>query len=157
MRQQGVTTKNIAIHIDLEAPIPTNPTWGKICKVCKQTICSQCDSKSTLPPGRLSSCISAGNYSLFNDILSKLNPDVIIAAVGKDSILKLFNNFGYQNIPSSCYNGLNLEYSKNSYIRPYQLNSKKILIWASNIKGSPFGGIPTNEEIKTMTAIKNHI
>lgn len=138
--KKGIFT-NTAIHVDVEAPIPTNPTWGNLCQNCQKTIRKQYNN-------------------CFKTLITLLKPHVIIIA-SNEGIVK--QSFG---ISKNSFNG-NLSYNKHdknhlslpptdashtaSYIRTFTTKPNYIIIWAKNYNGTPFGGMKIDEHCKITT------
>ncbi len=106
--------KNCAVHIDIYAPLATNPTWGKLKKEEKDSL---------------------GEFKkYFEKMLSELNPDVIFVSANKEVLNQTFGI----SVGNADYHK---KYSKgNGFIRSHKLDNK-LIISGLNMGGIPFGGM----------------
>ena len=106
---------NRAIHIDIYAPVATNPTWGKLSKIEKGVI--------------------SNPFMKYFDLLrEELQSDLMLISVNAGV---LFKTFGKKK-DSADYTK---KYHKgNGFIRAYRWEDK-LLISGLNMGGIPFGGM----------------
>lgn len=84
--------------------------------------------------------IDLQNSTLFDKLLNLLNPDIIFISVNKQIFNEHFSN--WKKILENKFLG-------NNYIKLYKYNNKK-LIFGTNFKGIPFGGIKEEIAIETI-------
>jgi len=131
---------NTAVHIDIHAPVATNPTWGKISKKEKDQI-----------TGRYHEC--------FEDMMTFLNPEVLIVSAAQDVICKKFGATKENCIAPQFQKG-------KAYIRFYYLDNdfkvstnetSRLLVWGHNFRGNPFGGISNDDKKAYLGKVKDLI
>jgi len=130
---------NTAVHIDIHAPVATNPTWGRIHNDEKKQIAL-----------RYSAC--------FKDMMKFLNPEVLIVSARQDVINKRFG--------ATKENCMMPQFQKGRpYIRCYYLDEEfkvstaktsRLLVWGHNFHGSPFGGISYDDKKSYLGNVKDH-
>lgn len=111
--KQGAYT---AIHIDAYTPIATNPTWGGL---------SESDRKSLHNP------------TLFIDLLSALEPDIILISANRTIVESLFGSAGWTTFKPATP-------KKRAYVKTKQCDGQ-LIIWGHNMMGTPFGGMTSAE------------
>lgn len=125
--------KRTAIHIDLCSPVATTK-WSDLSSNQKVV---------------LQSCASFS----FNDLVKKLNPQVIITCVNRNLIKNNYIN-QYGN-PCNENNADFIGPIIDSYIRAYHLNNGRILIWGKNGRTGPFVSQCKADVTKIVTQIRN--
>jgi len=120
--KQGAHT---AVHIDVYTPIATNPTWGGL---------PQSIRKSLYDP------------TLFTNLLSALEPDIILISANSTIVESLFGSTGWTTFkPSSP--------KKRAYVKTKQCDGQ-LIIWGYNMMGTPFGGMKDAELQQIFSRIK---
>lgn len=120
--KQGAHT---AVHIDVYTPIATNPTWGGL---------PQGIRKSLYDP------------TLFTNLLSALEPDIILISANSTIVESLFGSTGWTTFkPSSP--------KKRAYVKTKQCDGQ-LIIWGYNMMGTPFGGMKEAELQQIFSRIK---
>lgn len=112
---------NTAIHIDIYSAIATTPTWGKLDERQRNQII---------------------NFNLFNELLERLNPDLILVSVNRETFDNVFD--GYRTLSDNKFTG-------NNSIKVVEYDGR-IVVNGTNMQGTPFGGI--KEEIVKEIFVK---
>lgn len=118
-----------AIHIDICAPIATDPTWSKLDKS------EQVKIESIF-----------GKY--FNLLLEELEPDVILVSINE---VMQFRSFGLKKVNAGYVS--KKYYKGNGFIHGYAFKNKT-LITGLNMHGTPFGGMSEDFVEENMLNIK---
>lgn len=117
----GKTFDNTAIHLDLYAPLATDPVWGELKKAEKNSICTICNG-------------------LYAGLIYALNPDIIVVAINQGEVQRNFINMLGQ--PCTKNNAdFDSTVAPLNYLRGYKLNNEVKLIWGANSNGQPFSSV----------------
>ena len=107
--------KNVAIHIDIQTPLSTEPTWGNI---------KDNDIKAK---------ISSEGMEIWKSLMEYLKPDIALVSINQQTLNSAFNI-----TMDKCTK--EFKGTGNNYIREYKKNELTI-ISGVNMKGMPFGGM----------------
>ena len=127
--------KHTAIHVDIYAPLATDPVWGGMKKRERSVLCSACSG-------------------MFDDLMNILNPDIIIIAVNQTEIAKHFVNAKGNKCTrhNADFDSTN---SSHDYLRGFFLYNGKKLIWGTNSNGQPFSSV--KDLSLRMTSLKQQL
>lgn len=127
---------NTAVHIDIEVPVATVPTWGSLPIASKENL-------------------SASFGSYFSRMLDELNPEVIVISTNRDIIATNFNN--REGMPCTPQNAdVVYEGGNNAFLRGYDLG-KRVLITGLNMRGTAFAALSPEDRQKGLKAIKDKL
>lgn len=107
--------KNVAIHIDIQTPLSTEPTWGNI---------KDNDIKAK---------ISSEGMEIWESLMEYLKPDIALVSINQQTLNSAFNIS--MDKCTKEFKGIG-----NNYIREYK-KDKLTIISGLNMKGMPFGGM----------------